>query len=292
MIQSRRSAESGIVWRQLNDYQKARWKLTAMYILIFFVLLNVFTISIFVILQKAENDYIQKTEIAWQKKQIFFSQHNVTILEWGIDHGLDKQSVIDLNHSFLKDIRRWIVVIEFILLGVTGFVSYWLSGRTLRPIQKKNELQKQFLADVSHELKNPLSALKTSLEIAKKQKKWGVGEVKDLFEDLEQEVTRLSQMTNDLLLLENVDNKSVKIKCNVVDIVNNQITLLQSSADKRNIAIKTKLSNFELIADKKDIEQIVFNLLHNAIKFSNPNSEVIVSLTDKGNLKSKIVVVE
>jgi len=47
---------------------------------------------------------------------------------------------------------------------------------------------------------------------AKKQKKWGVGEVKDLFEDLEQEVTRLSQMTNDLLLLENVDNKSVKIK--------------------------------------------------------------------------------
>ncbi len=284
MIRLKQFVGWGIAWTRMNDYQKARWKLTGMYILVFFVLLNLFTGSLFVILQRVEDDYIQKTETIWHKKQIIFSQQNITVLEWGNNNKINKQLIIDLHHSFLEDIRKWIVIIEVVLLCVAGFASYWLSGRTLHPIQQKNELQKQFLADVSHELKNPLSALKTSLEIAKKQKEWGVGEVKEIFEDLEDEVERLSRITQDLLVLENIDSISNKTKYNIKDIINNQITLLKVIAKKRNIKIIEELSDFELVTNKKSIEQIVFNLVHNAIKFSYPNSEIIVKLTNKGLL--------
>jgi len=128
MTQSKQSVGWGIAWTRMNDYQKARWKLTGMYILVFFVLLNLFTISLFVILQKVERDYVQKTEVVLQKKQIFFPGQNVTVLEWNNNSEIDKQSIIDLHRVFLTDIRKWIVIIESILLLLAGFVSYFLAG--------------------------------------------------------------------------------------------------------------------------------------------------------------------
>ncbi len=284
MTQSKQSVGWGIAWTRMNDYQKARWKLTGMYILVFFVLLNLFTISLFVILQKVERDYVQKTEVVLQKKQIFFPGQNVTVLEWNNNSEIDKQSIIDLHRVFLTDIRKWIVIIESILLLLAGFVSYFLAGRTLKPIQHKNELQRQFLADVSHELKNPLSALKTSLEIASRQKHWSDGEVHEVFGDLEEEVTRLTQTTQDLLALEQIDEVKKTKEQNISNIVHNQINLLKNYAIKRNIVIKENLNDFECKVNIQDVEQVVFNLVHNAIKFSLPNGVVNVSLTTKGEL--------
>jgi signal transduction histidine kinase len=271
----------------MNDYQKAKWKLTGMYILVFFVLLNLFTISLFVILQKVEEDYTQKTEVVWQKKQIFLPGSNVTVLEWSNNNEIDKQSIIDLHRTFLEDIRKWIVIVESVLLVLAGFTSYFLAGRTLKPIQYKNELQRQFLADVSHELKNPLSALKTSLEIAARQKHWSDGEVHEIFDDLEEEVTRLTQTTQDLVALEQIDEARITKQQNISNIVHNQISLLKSYASKRNIFIKEDLNDFVCQVNIRDVEQVVFNLVHNAIKFSLPNGKVYVSLSSKGELRIK-----
>jgi len=287
MTQSKRSAGWAIVWTQMNDYQKAKWKLTGMYILVFFVLLNLFTISLFVILQKIEDDYVQKTEVVWQKKQIFFPGQNVTVLEWNNNNEIDKQAIIDLHRTFLINIRKWIVIVESILLILAGFVSYFLAGRTLRPIQYKNELQRQFLADVSHELKNPLSALKTSLEIATRQKHWSDGQVHDVFADLEEEVTRLTQTTQNLLVLEQIDEIQATKKQNISNIVQGQISLLKDFASKRNITIKEELNDFICSINARDVEQVVFNLVHNAIKFSLPNTSVNVLLSQKGKLRIK-----
>jgi len=271
----------------MNDYKKAKWKLTGMYILVFFILLNLFTISLFVILQKVENDYVQKTEIEWQKKQVIFSKQNITVLEWGNSIQVDKQEVIDLHKSFLRDIRHWIVIIETILLVLAGFVSYFLAGRTLRPIQQKNELQRQFLADVSHELKNPLSALKISLEIAQKQKHWSDSEVRDMFDDLEGEVTRLTRTTEDLLVLEQSKNTREMVMRDITEIIHSQMILLKDFAQKRNITIDEELEKFSCKVSAQDIEKIVFNLVHNAIKFSHPNGVVEIVLSQNGVLRIK-----
>jgi len=140
------------------------------------------------------------------------------------------------------------------------------------------------LADVSHELKNPLSALKTSLEIASRQKHWSDGEVHEVFGDLEEEVTRLTQTTQDLLALEQIDEVKKTKEQNISNIVHNQINLLKNYAIKRNIVIKENLNDFECKVNIQDVEQVVFNLVHNAIKFSLPNGVVNVSLTTKGEL--------
>ena len=287
MTQSKRSEGWATVWTRMNDYQKARWKLTGMYILVFFVLLNLFTISLFAILQKIGDDYVQKTEVVWQKKQIFLPGQNVTVLEWSNNNEIDKQVIIDLYRTFLTDIRKWIVIIESVLLILAGFVSYFLAERTLKPIQHKNELQRQFLADVSHELKNPLSALKTSLEIATRQKHWSDGQVHEIFADLEGEVMRLTQTTQDLLVLEQIDEMQATQKQNISNIVHGQISLLKDFASKQNITIQEELNDFICQTNARDVEQVVFNLVHNAIKFSLPNSSVSISLSQKGALHIK-----
>ncbi len=286
MIQSKQFGEWVTAWIRMNDYKKARWKLTGMYILVFFVLLNLFTFSLLVILQKVENDYVQKTEMVW-KKQVVFSGQNVTVLKWEGDNGVNKQDIMDLHRSFLEDIRYWIVIIEVGLLLIAGFVSYFLAGKTLAPIQKKNELQKQFLADVSHELNNPLSALKTSLEIAKKQKDWTQGEIEDIFRDMEEEVSRLIQTTHNLLILEREDSEVQGEKIDLSKVINTQIEILQNMASKRNIKLIKDLNTYIKYAVLQDAERVIFNLLHNAIKFSLPNSEINITLSQKGELKIK-----
>jgi len=281
MIQLKRFAGLGTGWKRMNDYQKARLKLNGIYVAVFFVFLNLFTISIFVILQKVEKDYVSKATIIYEK-QIIFSKQNVTILEWNNGNKIDKEEIIKLHREFLSSIRHWIIIIEIVLLVLASIISYWLSGKTLQPIQKKNEKQKQFLADVSHELRNPLSAIQTSLEVAKKQTKWTESEIQETFNDLAEEIMRLTKITQDLITLE----KSAQIKqiCELAQICETQISRLKNYARQRNIIIDQKIEKYRYNCAKEEVEIVVYNLLQNAIKFSNPNSKVYIKLSSKGIL--------
>ncbi len=274
------------VWMKLDDFQKARWKLTGTYVVIFFILLNLFTGALFFVLQKEEIQHAKYIESVWQKNELIFPDKNLTIIQWQTNpkESLSKEEVIDLQHILLGVIRKWILIIEGFLLVVAGFMSYFLSGKTLRPIQKKNISQRQFLSDVSHELKNPLSALKISIEVAKKQEQWKAKEIHELLSDFEEEIDRLTKITGDLLVLEQNNHKIKKTNQNISSIIHKGVESLSSLSQKRNITIQEKLEDFSLLAIKGDIERIVFNILHNAIKYSHPNGKINVSLSKMGTL--------
>ncbi len=85
--------------------------------------------------------------------------------------GIGKQPVFILERDKLLDesienIRTRIIISNVIILLAGGFGSYYLARKTLEPIEKAHEQQKQFTADASHELRTPLAAMQAEIEVA------------------------------------------------------------------------------------------------------------------------------
>ena len=272
----------------MTDFQKARLHLTLWYLLILFVILNLFTGSFLYLMHREELSSAHKIEIQWQKKQVFYPEQHLTIVQWQqnpVSTHFEKQDILDFQQDFVAILKHWIFVIEGVLLFLAGIFSYFLAGKTLKPIEKKSQQQQDFLADVSHELKNPLSALSMSIHLAQQQEEWKKGEFSEFLSDIKEEISRLTNLTQDLLLLENTEKNgenSQKKEQEGEKILENIIKKLEPLAEKKNILLEKNIENFSLQAEQNNLEKIFWNLLHNAIKFSPPNSTIQISLTNTG----------
>lgn len=283
-------------WKSLNEFKKARIKLTGQYILILFLILNIFTISIWGLLNYKEAKFRENIQIQWEKKAVVFPDHNMTIIQVQKipNSRISQAEILDLQHFFLQDLKENLLWIELLLLIFAGFCSYWLAERNLQPIKNKMRTERQFLSDVSHELKNPLAALQTTLEISQKQKKWKKDELIEVFSDLLQEVKRLSTLTDDLLFLEKKSVKSREI-IDLSEIITNVQKTLENFAKEKGVTFNLSIENQQKIqGNKDDLTKMFFNLLHNAVKFSNPHEKVKIyiknneiSIENKGKVISK-----
>jgi len=278
-------------WKNLNEFQKARISLTSQYILIIFFILNIFTLSIWILLVHQEQKYQEQVQIHWQKHEVLFP-NNITVIQIQkvAQPRITQQEIIDWQHLFLQDLKFQILWIEFLLIFLAGIFSHWLAERNLQPIKKKMQNERQFLSDVSHELKNPLAALQTTLEVSKEQKKWRKSELREVFTDLLQEINRLTKLTDDLLFLENTSLKS-RENLNLLNILTNVQKTLETFAKKRGITFDVEINNpLQIYGNALELNRMFFNLIHNAIKFSDShqkvkiiikNNEVIIQNTGK-----------
>jgi signal transduction histidine kinase len=195
--------------------------------------------------------------------------------------------MLDFQSILLTVIRKKIFLIELLVLFLGALGSYFLAKRTLLPIQSKSEQQKRFLADVNHELKNPLAALKTTLEVSLQQKDWTSGELKALFGDLKGEVERLSGMTQDLLYLERANAPMSPQELDVGNIIEEVIHSLSPLAKEKNIFFTRDIPSLTVWGRSEDLKKVFYNLIHNAIKFSYPNGEISLSCPKKRSVVIK-----
>lgn len=141
---------------------------------------------------------------------------------------------------------------------------------------------KQFSSDVSHELRNPLFALKGAIEVALSHKREAPSYRETLQECLER-INLLIKMVNDLFLIARFDSGKITLECGYLQLdtlVREMVDFFQPMADEKNIFIKTDLcSTAHVSCDRTKITQVLNNLLENAIKFTPPDGEITVSLT-------------
>lgn len=282
-ILSKLSAELVTVWIRFkknffgSDFQKARWKISFYYLLVVFLILNIFTFSLFGILQNESQKYQKKVNVYFhQQKSVFMNKNGMMIVSTQPQvYSFQTNDLINYHKIFVDVIQNWLFELEFFLMIIAGLLSYFFAGLSMKPIEIKNERMKKFLADVSHELKNPLSAIKITLEISKNQEDWKVGEAQEVFKDLGAEVSRLIKITDDLLELEKRKTTETEIEeINLKDVILDVKKKLENFSQKKNIEWKTEFEDFYFLAKKNDMEKIFFNLLHNAIKFSKQNGKI------------------
>jgi signal transduction histidine kinase len=145
-------------------------------------------------------------------------------------------------------------------------------------LDKTEQMRKDFVANVSHELQSPLTAIR-GMAIALKDGAVEPAEEKHYFELIEQESERLSSLTKQLLNLSILEaNKSPfhPKRYRLDRQVRNQIVALQSLWTEKGLEIDFDLPKLEVFADEALMNQVWTNLYSNAIKYNCPNGKITV----------------
>ncbi len=146
-------------------------------------------------------------------------------------------------------------------------------------LQAARQMQIDFVADVSHELRTPLTSIKGTIETLRNGAVNDL-EVRDRFlETVETETDRLIRLVNDLLLLSRADSAALNLSRQSTDIGH----LVQALAERvsehvqaRNLNVHVSIEPDVPLAwvDADRIEQVLLNLLDNAIKYSRPGGTI------------------
>lgn len=171
----------------------------------------------------------------------------------------------------------------FLFLILAAVFGYLLAGKVIIPIEKSMQRQKQFVADASHELRNPLSVLLTSIEAIEMDSDSMISPFsKQIMRDAKDEFFRLKGLVNDLLTLARADTEDIKLKKEkfLLGLVTEQVVRsLKTEAEQKKSSIQLKVTELiELNADPERIHQLLYILIDNGLKYSFPNSEITVQL--------------
>lgn len=229
---------------QTNLFVWARIKLTLLYLLVTTVIIGVFSLVFYYYILEAIQINIARTFM-----DEFF------------------QAIIIQNVS--QRTRNVILFGDFFILLIATATSYFLAGKTLRPIQKVMQLQQLFTADASHELRTPLTILKTDIEVSLRQIDFQAAPVRQLLESNLEEVNRLARLSEQLLLLlksEGTPAESVKKAIILQNVVNHIIQKLQAVANEKHIRLTSQTADIGvLVGSREQIEAVLLNVIHNAL---------------------------
>jgi signal transduction histidine kinase len=153
-----------------------------------------------------------------------------------------------------------------------------------RQLKEEEELRSEFIATLSHEIRTPLSSIKESVNMILEGVLGDTNEKQTKFLEIAQsEIYRIHDLLNHLLQVSRLDAESRKVTPVLIDP--NKLVLevsrsLIPTARAKNVTIKLhKMAEPPvLIGVKKELQQVLFNLLDNAIKFSPKGGEVTINL--------------
>ncbi|MFC5470231.1 sensor histidine kinase [Cohnella suwonensis] len=159
-------------------------------------------------------------------------------------------------------------------------------GQLRQDIEKEKRLEttrKEFISGVSHELKTPLSVMKSCISILKDNVASHKKEY--YFEAMEKEVDKMDLLIVDMLELAKFESGTYAMKMDVFRIDKSIEAILEplelSIANKR-LRVKTQLAPVEVVANANRIEQVVTNFMTNAIRYTPEDQLVLVSTIEDG----------
>lgn len=167
-----------------------------------------------------------------------------------------------------------------------GYLSASLNYMSSQ-LRDMEDYQKKFVANVSHDFRSPLTSIKGYVEAMadgtippELQGKY----LKIILFETE----RLTDLTHDLLTLNEFDTEHLlldKVSFNLHEIIKNVATSFEGRCTQKKISIELLFATKHLyvIADKRKIQQVLYNLLDNAIKFSDADSTVTIETTERGD---------
>ena len=153
-----------------------------------------------------------------------------------------------------------------------------------REAQKAAAAKADFLAKVSHEIRTPLNAITGFAEVIMAERFGPIGNerYREYLKDIYGAGTHLVALLNDLLDLSKIETGRLDltfVNVNLNDLIQQCVGIMQPQANRSRIIIRTALTPalHQVVADERSVRQIVLNLLANAIRFTGPGGQAIVS---------------
>lgn len=195
---------------------------------------------------------------------------------------------IKLFHPIEREIR---VKKAPIISGTKNQMGIVITVQDITDIKRLENMRSEFVANVSHELKTPLTSIKGFSETLRYVDD---SETKNKFLNIiDKEAERLTNLINDILILSNIENlhKMENSNFSPKEVIENIIDIVRKQAEKSLIKIDfINDFNGEIIGSKDKFHQLALNLIENAIKYSNENGNVkIIITTNDGYFILKVI---
>ena len=177
----------------------------------------------------------------------------------------------------ISGLSTLLLAASVLALMLAFFGGLWLAGRTLRPIRESLLQQKQFVSDASHELRTPVTVIRTAAEAILRQRHPADARVRQLAEDIVSESIQLGSLVEDLGVLAVADSRAV-MRNEPVDVRALMAAVAESGrirAAARNARLEATLDAEGVIeGDPVRLRQLFGILMDNAAKFSPPDTAI------------------
>lgn len=165
---------------------------------------------------------------------------------------------------------------------------------TNNELKKTDELRRDLMANVSHDLKTPLTMIKAYAEMARDLNSRNIKKRKGNLNVIIEEVDRLTILVNDILTLSKMQAETDELKyCefNLVELIKDILRRYEFLVTKEDykFIFKPQCKEVKVKADKKKIEQVIYNLINNAINYTEKDKTVEVKLLVKDKVRVEII---
>ena len=235
-----------------------------------------------------------------QKSTILSCNKSAVAILGGGEYNYISKSVFDLNHS-----KNFVDAVENAVVGkhdetaltinnrsymvITNPVKHFdkISGAVIIIIdvtekESREELRREFSANVSHELKTPLTAISGFAEIMKDG--WAKPEDYQMFAlKIYNETQRLINLIEDINKLSRLDENKIEITKESVDMLvlaKDAAARLSSKAKDKNISVTVNGDHGNITGVRQILDEMIYNLCDNAIKYNKKNGKVEVIVKD------------
>lgn len=230
-------------------------------------------------------------------KKIFGINSNVTgkslngcIEDKRIKDILKNEYGSELQVKIKKPVRRFLKIKTATVINGYKKIGRVIAIQDITEMKRLENIRTQFVANVSHELKTPLTSIKGFAETLRYVDD---DETKNKFLDIiDKETIRLTRLINDILVLSNLESNTVEEMEELLpdEIIYDVIDILSEQANKKDIKITFDRENINYILGQKDkFMQIALNIIENSIKYSEKGDKIFIKSFSKDGYYNFIV---
>ena len=234
----------------------------------------------------------------------------------------DSKKADRVTHASVTRLKVWTIMLSTCALLLSSWIAWIFSERQIRAVKKLDdtilklqkteaELQKrnselvaavhsrdEMVGVISHELKNPLSALQLSTTLMQRllPKDQSLDSIRQQMERIKPSIYRMNQLISDLLDVTRLEAKSLKLAprvCDLVEIAQEVVKAHEAVAQDKLVQLHSDVPPEcrNVFCDPDRTAQILNNLVNNALKFTNSGGSVSIS-AKKSNQQVEIRVID
>lgn len=227
-------------------------------------------------------------ELKGEKNDRYYGQVYIAPIKDGYRSVIVFQYISD---NLSETIKHSFPIIFLYLSGIIAlyFVSRWMVGKSLKPVEESRRHETEFIASASHELKSPLAVVRANTSALMLEPE----RAEHFINGIDKECMRLSALIEDLLLLASADAKKWSVKKELIDmdiLLIDTYDSFQSFCCKNHKALKIELPEDmlpKIAGDSLRMKQILSVLIDNAVSYSKEEDTIVLRAYEK---KSQLFV--